>query len=389
MSDKLSFIRKGLERRREEHRYRSLRDFKPQGNSIHLEFEGKTYVNFSGNDYLGLSAHPDVIKNAEDYLNKYGAGSAASRLITGNLDIHRKLEFELAKAVGAEATLIFNSGFQANTTILSTLADRHSLIIADRKVHNSLIQGIKLSGAEFRRFRHNDLLHLEELLEKAQKTDYSRVWVVSETVFSMDGDRSDTSKIAALCDKYNALFYSDDAHAIGVLGENGMGLNPLIRGIHLSVGTFGKSFGAFGAFAAGSREIIEYLINFAPGFIYTTALPPAVIGAISASLKLIPVMDTERELLQQRSNRIRSELKAMGYDTGRSQSQIIPVIIGSEQETMALSDRLLESGILSTAVRPPTVEEGASRIRLTLSAIHTESDIDRLLQAFKLFADER
>ncbi len=383
MADKLSFIGKALKQRREEHQFRSLRDYIPSEDSIHLTLEGKTYLNFSGNDYLGLASHPDVIAAAESTLRKYGAGSSASRLITGNLDIHRNLEEELADAVQCEAALIFNSGFQANTTVLSTIADRHSLILADRKVHNSLIQGIKLSGAEFRRYRHNDLDHLEELLRKAQKSDYSRVWVVSETVFSMDGDRADTAKIAALCESYDALFYSDDAHAIGVLGKEGMGLNPGIGGIHISIGTFGKSFGAFGAFVGCSRQMKDYLINYAPGFIYTTALPPAVIGAISASLKLIPTMDEERKKLHEKADRLRKELQNLGFDTGASRSQIVPVIIGGEEETLTLSEQLMDAGILATAVRPPTVEQGKSRIRLTLSALHSDEHLEILIEDFR------
>lgn len=376
---KSDFLKDALAQRREEHRFRSLRSVQPIFGTSKVKLGGKELINFCSNDYLGLSTHPKVIKRSTDFVNKYGAGSGASRLVSGSLSIHQELEEKLASTLGVESALVFNSGFQANTTILSTLADRNSLILADKKCHNSLIQGTLLSRATFKRFNHNDLDHLETLLKEASSKSYNRIWVVSETVFSMDGDRNDVSGLIELSKKYNALLYSDDAHALGVLGEKGLGLNFGKKGIDVSLGTFGKAFGSFGAYVGCSAEMKDYLINFCPGFIYTTSLPPALIGALDAALDLIPTMKEERKELFQNIGFLKSELTKMGFDTGYSASQIIPIIIGSEEETLKLSSYLEDRGIWASAIRPPTVDQNASRIRLTITAKHSKADIDHLL----------
>ena len=378
----LGFIENAISLRKEENRYRTLQGLIPKLGTSNIELKGKSYLNFCSNDYLGLSSHPKVIERASEFLTKYGAGSGASRLVSGSLTIHQQLEEKLASVFGLESALLFNSGFQANTSILPALADRNSLVIADKKCHNSLIQGALLSRAVFKRFRHNDLNHLENLLKEACSKPYNRIWVVSETVFGMDGDRSDVQGLIDLSEKYGALFYSDDAHALGVLGEKGLGLNAGKAGIDLSLGTFGKAFGGFGAFAGCSQKMKEHLINFSSGFIYTTALPPSVIGALDVALDIVPEMNEERAILLKRAERVLSEIKKSGFDTGATESQIIPVIVGREEETLALSEFLMENAILASAIRPPTVEPGASRIRLTLTSKHTEQDICRLLATF-------
>ncbi len=380
--DKHSYITSALEKRVIENRLRSLKTVQTSDKSI-IKVDGKEYINFSGNDYLGLSKHPDLISKSHSFTEQYGSGSTASRLISGTLSIHTQLEDKLAKFFGYEACLLFNSGFQANTGILSAIADRHSLIIGDKKIHNSLIQGAKLSGAEFKRYSHNDLEHLEDLLKKAQKQDYNRVWVVTETVFSMDGDISAIKKISGLCSKYSAHLYSDDAHAIGILGEKGRGLNPGVSGVDISIGTFGKAFGAFGAFVGCSREMKEYLINYCPAVIYTTSLPPSVIGSIDAALDLIPAMDSERQHVQDHSRALKKAMTDLGYSTSDSNSQIVPIVIGKEDETLELSAFLADHGIYAIAIRPPTVAKGASRIRITLTASHSDEQVQQLINAFK------
>ncbi len=381
--DKLDFVAEALRERYEEHRFRKLIRVEPTLDGIHVEKEGRKVINFCSNDYLGLAQHPKVIARSAEFAQKYGAGATASRLVTGNYSIHEELEKKLAHTFDAEATLLFNTGFQANTSVLATLADRNSLIIADKKVHNSLLQGAILSRADLKRFHHNDYDHLKDILQKSASKSFNKIWIVSETVFSMDGNQSDLDTLIVLAEQYGALLFSDDAHALGVLGEKGLGLNYGRQGIHISLGTFGKAFGAFGAFVACSKPVKDFLINFCPGFIYTTALPPAVIGAVDAALELIPTMNKERQQIQKNIEYLKREIQKIGFETGDSNSQIIPVIIGDEKKTLELSQELEKEGIWAVAIRPPTVETGSSRIRITLTANHQKEDINQLLSAFR------
>ncbi len=377
---KFDFIERALSKRKESAQFRTLKNIESYPGTAVISHEGKEYVNFSSNDYLGLSFHPEVISRSKQFAEKYGAGSGASRLVTGSKSIHDDLEQKLADFTGFESALLFSSGFQANLSILSAIADRNSLIIADKQIHNSLIQGALLSRAHFQRFEHNDFDHLESLLQKAKYKKYNRIWVVTETLFSMDGDSPDLDEIIHLSRKYGALVYSDDAHALGVWGEKGKGLNFGKSGIDISIGTFGKSFGSFGAFVACSQQMKKYLINFASGFIYSTALPPSVIGTIGAALEIILEMKTERKLLFDHIEYLIGNLNDLGFDTLDSSSQIIPVVIGSESESIDLSNQLKENGLWVSAIRPPTVPDNASRLRITLSVLHTKEQIDQLLK---------
>lgn len=381
--DKYKFIHDALHERKKNNQLRSLHALVPSLNSMDIEWEGKSLINFSSNDYLGLSKHPEVIERAQEYLQKYGAGSGASRLVTGTLSIHEQLEEKLARTFGTEAALLFNSGFQANTSIIPALVDRNSCIFIDKKCHNSLIQGSILSRATIKRFRHNDINHLKNLLEQSENENFNRKLIVSETVFSMDGDLSPVQSLAELAKQIGALFYSDDAHGLGVLGEQGLGLNYQQPGIDISLGAFGKAFGSFGAFAGCTNEMKEYLINHSGGFIYTTALPPAIIGALDAALDLISGMDVDRNELHQKISSFKEVLKVAGFKIGESDSQIIPIIIGDEEETLKLSNYLIDNGLWVSAIRPPTVEKGASRIRVTFTTMHSNSDIKQLINALK------
>jgi len=381
--NKQQFIEKDLEDRRARNQFRVLQTLRPDGDGLRVTKGGRQLINFCSNDYLGLSKHPQVIQKAMDYTESHGAGSTASRLITGTYNIHEELEAKLAETMGREAALIFNSGFQANSTLIDTLTDRHSLVLADKLSHSSLLQGSLASRAAFQRFDHNNLSHLEKLLEKAASESYDRILVVTETVFSMDGDRSNVKGIAKLANDFNALLFVDDAHAVGVWGEKGLGLGYDIDGIDILLGTCGKAFGSFGAYVACSAKMKDYLINYCPGFIYTTALPPAVIGAIDAAVEMIPQMQEEREKYHQNITKVLAALQDAGFDTGPSSTQIIPVILGDESETLELADWLEEQGILATAIRPPTVPENSSRIRFTLSLKHTDAQIDYLLEKMR------
>lgn len=381
--DKLRFLGASLSERQASGQLRFLRAVNIGPEASKVIINGKELINFCSNDYLGLSRHPEVVERSVEYTRKYGTGAGSSRLVSGNLKIHEELEEKLAATFGYEAAILFNTGFQANMTLLASLADRNSLILADKRSHNSLLQGALLSRADFKRFGHNDYVQLEKLLRQGISKAYNRIWIVSETVFSMDGDRCDLDKLTELAERYDTLLYSDDAHALGVLGDNGLGLNYDRKGVHLSLGTFGKAFGSFGAFACCSAEMKEYLVNFSPGFIYTTALPPAVIGAIDAALDLIPDMEDERNKLLQHVQIVKDALQEIGYEIGHSDSQIIPVITGSEADTLKCSNYLEDNGLWLTPIRPPTVEKGRSRMRITLTAAHSDADIDQLLGAFR------
>ncbi|MFM7424385.1 MAG: aminotransferase class I/II-fold pyridoxal phosphate-dependent enzyme, partial [Elainella sp.] len=257
----------------------------------------------------------------------------------------------------------------------------------DRLIHSSLIQGILASGARYQRYRHSDLTDLESRLQAAQASRPSRLLLVTETVFSMDGDRSDLAALTELAERYGAILYLDDAHALGVLGPNGMGL-AVGHPADLVIGTLGKAFGAFGAFVACSQALRDYLVNCCPGFIYTTALPPAVIGAVDAALTLMPSLSRERAHLAQIAQTLRQQLQQWGYDTGASTTQIMPILLGAEAKTLALSNWLEQQGLLATPIRPPTVAPGTSRIRLALSSCHTAADLAQLVAAVQTWEVE-
>ncbi|GAB4462363.1 MAG: 8-amino-7-oxononanoate synthase [Elainellaceae cyanobacterium] len=381
-ADKFAFVEAFLDGRSRQQTRRSLQTVTPLG-PVHVQMRGKTLLNFSANDYLGLSKHPALIAAAQDYTQRYGAGATASRLVAGSFDIHQQLEAELAAACGREAALLFNSGFQANVTVLGALLDRHALVLCDRLVHSSLLNGALASRATLARYRHNDIAHLESLLQKATDQNYSRVVIVSETVFSMDGDRADVEGLARLAEAHGAILYLDDAHAVGVLGAGGVGLAMAHPGVDLAIGTLGKAFGAFGAFVVCSARLRDYLINACPGFIYTTALPPGVIGAIAAALKLMPSLEGDRQTLARRAADLRLQLQAAGFDTGPSSTHIIPVMAGEAERALHLSQWLESQGILAAAIRPPTVPQGTARLRLALSSQHTADHLGSLLGALR------
>lgn len=377
-----SFLRTALESRRRADQLRGLPAITPLTGTL-VEVAGQALINFSSNDYLGLARHTALIEGAARYLRRYGAGATASRLVCGNLDCLPELEARLARLKGAEAALILNSGYQANVSLIPALVNRRSLVLADRLCHNSLIQGVVLSRAKLIRFRHNDLAHLEELLTRHGQ-DAERILVVSESVFSMDGDRADLDALIAVSRRHRALLMIDEAHATGVLGPGGMGLGGG-KDIDVLMGTFGKGLGSYGAYVACSAELREYLINFCSGLIYSTALPPPVLGAIEAALALAPKMDRERAHLHRLADGLRQGLRALGLSTGDSTTQIVPVILGDVSRALAMSRWLSRHGFLAAAIRPPTVEPGQARLRLALSALHTQEQVDRLLAAISSF----
>ena len=302
---KIDFIENELIKREENHLLRRLKRVTPLS-GVEIEIDGKRMLNFCSNDYLGLYNHPLLKKRAKEFIDRYGAGSTASRLVCGNYDCFEKVETKISDLTGKKGALIFNSGFQANITLLPALTDNNSLILSDVLNHNSIIQGCLLSRCHVKTYGHNNLDHLEQIL-KEESGKYSRVLIVTESIFSMDGDRSDIDGLINLAEKYEALLIIDEAHAVGVAGENGMGLASG-RNADIVMGTFSKAAGSFGAYIASNKRIRDYLINFCNGLIYTTALPPSVVGSIDGALELIPEMEKERNRLMNDSRLLRERL---------------------------------------------------------------------------------
>lgn len=347
--------------------------------------EGRNLLDFSSNDYLGLARHPLLTARAQEWTAHGGTGSGASRLVTGTRAEQVALEARIARFKHAEAALVFASGWQANATVIPALlaAVPGCVVFTDRLIHASMHAGLATAGVRQIRFRHNDLAHLEALLESKGRDAPARL-ILTESVFSMDGDRADLARLADIAERHEATLYIDEAHATGVLGPCGAGLSAHLPGrIDLVMGTFSKALGGFGAYVAGSRVLIDYLVNAASGFIFTTAPPPGVLGAIDAALDLVPRMDAERAHLAALGDRLRAGLGDLGLDCGDSSTQIVPAVIGDERATLALSARLEEAGFLVSAIRPPTVPPGSSRLRIALRSAHSPDDIDALLGALK------
>jgi 8-amino-7-oxononanoate synthase len=381
---KKAFIKKGLEDRRTQKLFRRMKEIKPFS-GVEIEVDGRRMLNFSSNDYLGLSGHRLLKERSAEFTEKYGSGSTASRLVCGNYECFDRVEKKIAELSGRQAALILNSGFQANASLLPSLVNKDTLILSDQLNHNSLIQGCLLARCPIERFRHNDMGHLEELLKRYRaKARERRILIVTESVFSMDGDRSDIDTLVKLSEDYDAFLYVDEAHATGLFGRNGLGLTSW-KDVDITMGTLGKAAGSFGAYVVCDEEIRDYLINFCYGLIYTTALPPSVLGAIDAAMDLIPAMDKERKELFDKSDHLRKVLKDLGFNTSTSTTHIIPIVIGDEEETIALSTWLEENGILGVTFRYPSVARGDSRIRLTLSAAHKWKHIELLTDVLRRF----
>lgn len=363
---------------------RTLREtaLAPQGRVVR---DGRELIDFSSNDYLGLARHPLLVERAREWTACHGTGSGASRLVTGTSAAHLALEARIAAFKRTEAALLFASGWQANAAVIPALlaAMPGAALFTDRLIHASMHAGIAAAGARQHRFRHNDLAHLEDLLTAKGKDAPARL-ILTESVFSMDGDRADMANLAEIAERHDAALFVDEAHATGVLGPEGRGLSATVPGkIDLIMGTFSKALGGFGAYIAGSRLLIDYLVNTASGFVFTTAPPPAVLGAIDAALDLVPGMDAERAHLVALGKRLRSGLETLGIDHGASSTQIVPAMIGTESDAMALSQRLAQQGFLASAIRPPTVPPGTSRLRIALRATHDAADVDAFLAALE------
>ncbi len=346
--------------------------------------DGKRCLAFCSNDYLGLTGHSRLITAFREAANTYGVGSGSAHLISGHSPEHEALEESLAAFTGRQRALLFSTGYMANLGIAQALLGRGDLMIEDKLNHASLIDAAKLCGAEFKRYRHGEAAALTERLASA---DDQRVMVATDGVFSMDGDFAPLAELSVESQKFGAWLMVDDAHGIGVLGETGrgvlehFGLNDTEVPIYMA--TLGKALGSFGAFVAGSEALIETLIQKARTYIYTTASPPAVAAASLAALELVDEEPWRRDELRDRIEYFRQAARALGLPLAASSTAIQPIILGDAGKAMTVSARLLRAGIWVTAIRPPTVPKGSARLRIALSACHSRSHIDRLMDALK------
>lgn len=370
-----------LAERRAAHLYRSRKLLQsPQLPEVFVE--GKKYLAFCSNDYLGLAAHPEVIASFQKAAAACGVGSGASHLVAGHSREHHALEEELAAFTGRDRALLFSTGYMANMGAITALVTQGDAIFEDRLNHASLLDAGLLSGARFQRFHHNDVNNLQARFDK---TEAKRKLIVVDGVFSMDGDCAPLPELATLAQKNNAWLMVDDAHGFGCLGQNGGGTAEYFgltqNELPILMGTLGKAFGTFGAFVAGSETLIETLIQFARPYIYTTALPPAVAAASRTSLQILQQEHWRREHLQHLIMHFRAGAKHLGLQLMNSFSPIQPLLIGDEAAALYVAEQLAVRGILIVAIRPPTVPVGSSRLRITLSAAHSLAQVEQLLAA--------
>jgi 8-amino-7-oxononanoate synthase len=364
--------------------WRELREIE-SAQSTRVTLDGREFINFSSNDYLGLAGHPALGQAARSAVGQFGVGSGASRLICGSLQPHHELESVLAKWQGTESALVFSTGFAAAQGVLTSLLGQGDVVILDKKAHASMIDAAKLSGATLRVFRHNDLENLEKLLQWAADRG-GRVLVASESVFSMDGDHAPLAGIVELKERYGAWLMLDEAHAVGLYGPLGQGLaaaDGLGERIEIRMGTLGKAVGAAGGFICGSRRLTELLVNKARSFIFSTAPSPALSVAARAGVELIQAEEGKalRQQLWQRVNELRLGAGSLGWETPAEPSAILPLIVGGEAKAVATMERLREAGFFIPAIRYPTVPRNEARLRVTLSASHSVEDIQQLVNA--------
>ncbi|MCK4842015.1 MAG: 8-amino-7-oxononanoate synthase [Methylococcales bacterium] len=387
MTEDYFHLASDLEQIKQQNLYRSRRLVSsPQG--VVIEVDGQQVINFSSNDYLGLANHPNVIQSFQQAANQYGVGSGSAHLICGHSQSHHALEQELAEFTGRDRALLFSTGYMANLGVISALMGRGDHLYHDRLNHASLLDGGLLSGARFKRYKHNDIADLQQKITEKE----GRALIVTDGVFSMDGDLAVLPELATLANDKNAWVMVDDAHGLGVLGETGAGVLQYYgltqQQVPVLMGTLGKGFGTFGAFVAGSDDLIETLIQKAKTYVFTTALPAAIAEATRTSLKLLITENWRRDKLRQLVLRFKTGADQLGLQLMPSESAIQPIIIGDSKKTVEISEALLNKGFLVSAIRPPTVPKAEARLRITFSANHKEQHVDQLLDALAGVLDD-
>jgi 8-amino-7-oxononanoate synthase len=350
-----------------------------------VEVAGRQILLLASNDYLGLARHPEVIQSAIEATQRFGAGAGASRLISGSLPPHQELEFALAQFKGTDAALTFSSGYLANIGIIPALVEQGGLILADRLCHASLIDGCRLSAADFRIYRHNDIGHLQSLLAKRRRARRHTL-IVTDGLFSMDGDLAPLPELSRLAQDYEADLYIDDAHGTGVMGAHGRGTAEhfsIETQIPFQIGTLGKAFGSSGAYLVGPSILIRYLMNTSRSFIFTTAPPPSSAAAVVAALRVMQREPERRARLWENRERLFSGLTKLGFSLSLSVSPIMPILVGNAETALSFAEHLFLEGVYAPAIRPPTVPDATSRIRVTVTSEHSPSHIDQALVAFQ------
>jgi len=343
--------------------------------------EGKKCLNFCSNNYLGLANDPRLTEAAYVAMKEEGFGAGASRLVCGNMSAHQKLEKKIIEFKQCEAALVFNTGYMANVGVISSLFNRSDWIFSDKLNHASIVDGIKLCEANFRRYPHNDMEGLERVLKSTPAK--GKRCIITDTVFSMDGDVARLPEIVKLAKQYNCMVMIDEAHGVGVMGEHGRGLAEhfdVEKDIDIQIGTLSKALGSFGAYCAGSRKLIDYLTNTARSFIYTTALPPAAAAASTEAISIIQCEPGLMKNLWDNTRYVKSRLQEMGFDTMDSQTPIIPILIKDNDKAVEFSKKLFENGIFVSAIRPPTVPIDTARLRLTVMASHSRENLNALCE---------
>jgi len=377
----LTFLSTALDAIKERDLFRRLR-YLQGAQTPRVQLEGKEAILLSSNNYLGLAEHPALREAAIRALERYGCGAGASRSVSGTTELHRELEERIARFKGSEAALILSTGYMANIGLLTTLVGEGDLIVSDELNHASIVDGCRLSRAETWVYRHRAMDHLEALLKRS--THHRRL-IVTDGIFSTEGAIAPLPEIRQLADRYGALVMVDDAHATGVLGREGRGTGEhfdMMGRIEIQMGTLGKALGGFGAYVAGTQDLIDYLINCCRPFIYTTAIPPAVAAMALAALEIVGKEPQRRARLWENTAYFRSGLQNLGFDLGRSETPICPVFIGDNALTMEADRRLMARGVFAQGIRPPSVPAQGARLRTTLMATHTAEDLDYALACF-------
>ena len=385
----LDFITERLSELKEQGLYRRLSVLEsPAG--ARCKINGKEVINLSSNNYLGLANHPRLVQAAKEALDKWGVGAGAVRTIVGNMAIHEELEKKLADFKHVEAVLVFSSGFTANAGVIPAVVDKGDVIISDELNHASIIDGCKLSKADIVRYRHSDMADLENVINQV-KDKYNTKLIITDGVFSMDGDIAKLPEIVALAEKHGCLTYVDDAHASGVLGSNGQGSAHhfgLSGRVDIQIGTLSKAIGVVGGYVAGRKNLIDWLNHRGRPFLFSTALPPSAAAACIEAVKLLSESRDLTNTMWDRANYFKSGLNQLGFNTGKSETPITPVITGDDRKAVELSRRLFEEGVFAQSIVFPTVSKEGARVRTIVTAAHSIKDLDDSLAAFEKVGKE-